>query len=57
MYDMVISIFGVVMVMDVDGDGGTPFHGVPRGIFKFEIFTSSWNPVISASDTVKYGVF
>jgi hypothetical protein len=22
MYDMVISIFGVVMVMDVDGDGG-----------------------------------
>ena len=31
-----------------------PFHGVPRGIFKFEIFTSSWNPVMSASDTVKY---
>jgi hypothetical protein len=43
--------------MLIGGLSVTPFHGVPRGIFKFEIFTSSWNPVISASDTVKYGVF
>ena len=36
-------------------------HPFPRGsTWNFEgwrFFTSSWNPVISASDTVKYGVF